>query len=67
VPGQPGSRPFDSRSGRPEPAAGRKLEIDYSAYYHSSGDTPENTTDREPQNMVRAVKAVGIALLRLNR
>ena len=44
----------------------RKLEIDYSAYYHSSGDTPENTTDREPQNMVRAVKAVGIALLRLN-
>lgn len=50
VPGQPGSR---------------KLEIDYSAYYHSSGDTPENTTDREPQNMVRAVKAVGIALLRM--
>lgn len=52
VPGQPGSR---------------KLEIDYSAYYHSSGDTPENTTDREPQNMVRAVKAVGIALMRLAR
>ncbi|HEX6323752.1 MAG TPA: M28 family peptidase [Vicinamibacterales bacterium] len=50
IPGQPGAR---------------KLEIDYSAYYHSSGDTPENTTDREPQNMVRAVKAVGIALLRL--
>ncbi len=52
VPGQKGSR---------------TLEIDYSAYYHSSGDTPENTTDREPQNMVRAVKAVGIALLRLTR
>ncbi|MDQ3070634.1 MAG: M28 family peptidase [Acidobacteriota bacterium] len=52
VPGQPGSR---------------KLEIDYSAYYHSSGDTPANTTDREPQNMVRAVKAVGIAMLRLTR
>ena len=51
VPGQPNSR---------------KLEIDYSLYYHSSGDTPANTTDREPQNMVRAVKAVGIALLRLN-
>ena len=50
VPGRPGQR---------------KLEIDYSAYYHSSGDTPGNTTDREPQNMVRAVKAVGIALLRL--
>jgi hypothetical protein len=41
------------------------VTIDYSAYYHSSGDTPENTTEREPQNMVRAVKAVGIALLRL--
>jgi hypothetical protein len=50
VPGRPGSR---------------DLQIDYSAYYHSSGDTPANTTDREPQNMVRAVKAVGIALLRL--
>lgn len=46
------------------PTPGRLL-IDYSAYYHSSGDTPENTTEREPQNMVRAVKAVGIALLRL--
>jgi hypothetical protein len=52
---------WDSR-GWPTPG---KLQIDYSAYYHSSGDTPENTTEREPQNMVRAVKAVGIALLRL--
>lgn len=52
VPGRPGQR---------------TLEIDYSAYYHSSGDTPENTTDREPQNMVRAVKAVGLALLRLTQ
>lgn len=42
------------------------VRIDYSLYYHSSGDTPENTTEREPQNMVRAVKAAGIALLRLN-
>jgi hypothetical protein len=42
------------------------LKIDYSLYYHSSADTPENTTEREPQNMVRAVKAAGIALLRLN-
>ena len=43
------------------------MKIDYSLYYHSSGDTPENTTEREPQNMVRAVKATGIALIRLNR
>ena len=39
--------------------------MDDSAYYHSAGDTPENTTEREPQNMVRAVKAAGLALLRL--
>jgi len=39
--------------------------IDYSAYYHSAGDTPANTTEREPQNMVRAVRVAGLALLRL--
>lgn len=41
------------------------LEIDYSRYYHSSGDTPENTTDRKPQALERAARAIGIALLRL--
>jgi hypothetical protein len=41
------------------------LAIDYSRWYHSSGDTPENTTDRKPQAMVRAARAIGIALLRL--
>jgi Zn-dependent M28 family amino/carboxypeptidase len=51
-------------AGTPDP---KRLQIDYSLYYHSSGDTPENTTEREPQNMVRAVKASGLALLRLNR
>jgi aminopeptidase YwaD len=45
----------------------KKLKIDYSLYYHSSGDTPGNTTEREPQNMVRAVKVTGLALLRMNR
>jgi hypothetical protein len=48
--------------GTPDP---KQLKIDYSLYYHSSGDTPENTTEREPQNMVRAVKVTGLALLRL--
>lgn len=42
-----------------------QLAIDYSRYYHSSGDTPENTTDRKPEAMVRATRAIGIALLRL--
>lgn len=50
--------------GTPDP---KKLKIDYSLYYHSSGDTPENTTEREPQNMVRATKVTGITLIRLNR
>ena len=50
--------------GTPDP---KKLKIDYSLYYHSSADTPENTTEREPQNMVRAVKVTGLALIRLNR
>lgn len=49
--------------GTPDPV---DLKIDYSLYYHSSGDTPENTTEREPFNMVRAVKLTGIALVRLN-
>ena len=50
--------------GTPDP---KKLKIDYSLYYHSSADTPENTTEREPQNMVRAVKVTGLALIRLSR
>lgn len=41
------------------------VTIDYSLYYHSSLDVPRLTTDREPFNMVWAVKAVGMALLRL--
>jgi hypothetical protein len=44
----------------------KTVTIDYSRYYHSSGDTPENTTEREPFNMVRAVKVTGLVLLRLN-
>jgi len=43
-----------------------QLAIDYSRYYHSSGDTPANTTDRKPEAMVRAARAIGIALLRLD-
>lgn len=39
--------------------------VDYSAYYHSSLDIPELTTEKEPFNMSGAVKAVGIVLLHL--
>lgn len=41
------------------------VTIDFSRYYHSSRDIPALTTEREPFNMVWAVKAVGISLLRL--
>lgn len=27
------------------------VRVDHDDYYHSAGDTPENTTDREPHNM----------------
>lgn len=52
---------WESR-GTPDPI---DLQIDYSRYYHSSGDTPANTTERKPQAMARAARAIGIALLRL--
>ena len=41
------------------------VTIDYSRYYHSSLDIPGLTTDKEPFNMVWAVKEVGIVLLRM--
>ncbi len=28
-----------------------RVAIDYDEHYHSAGDTPENTTDKEPENM----------------
>lgn len=31
--------------------SGDEVHIDYDVYYHSVGDTPENTTDLEPFNM----------------
>ncbi|MGE3844426.1 MAG: M28 family metallopeptidase, partial [Vicinamibacterales bacterium] len=38
---------------------------DYSAVYHSAGDRPELTTEREPLNMVRAVGLIGLTIERL--
>ena len=46
-------------------SADGRIEIDYSRFYHSSGDTPENTTDRQPWRMAWAARAGGLALLRL--
>ncbi|HTY39100.1 MAG TPA: M28 family peptidase [Bacteroidota bacterium] len=39
--------------------------VDFSAYYHSSLDIPDRTTEKEPFNMTGAVKALSIALTRL--
>ena len=43
------------------------LFVDYSAYYHSSGDTPAHTTDAEPWNMERCAKLVAVGVYRLMR
>jgi len=41
------------------------VTIDYSRYYHSSADRPEQTTDRHPETMARSARAVALALGRL--
>jgi hypothetical protein len=33
------------------------VSVDYDNYYHSAGDTPENTTDREPWNTAWCARA----------
>ncbi|HET6373697.1 MAG TPA: M28 family peptidase, partial [Candidatus Polarisedimenticolia bacterium] len=43
------------------------LFVDYSRYYHSSGDTPERTTDAEPYNMERCARMVAITIVRMMR
>jgi hypothetical protein len=40
------------------------LFIDYSAVYHSSGDRPELTTEKEPFNMERCARLVLLGILR---
>lgn len=39
--------------------------IDYSPVYHSSGDTPERTTEKEPWNMERCARLTVLAIFRL--
>jgi hypothetical protein len=38
-----------------------RVSVDYDNYYHSSGDTPENTTDREPWNVGWCARVGAIA------
>lgn len=44
---------------------GDDLLIDYSPWYHSSGDTPERTTEKEPWNMERCARLALLGLYRL--
>ena len=39
--------------------------VDYSPVYHSSGDTPERTTEKEPWNMERCARLTALAIFRL--
>jgi len=41
-----------------------KVGVDYDLYYHSSGDTPENTTDKEPWNMAWCARVGCLGALR---
>jgi len=41
-----------------------KVSVDYDAFYHSAGDTPENTTDKEPWNMAWCARVGMLAALR---
>lgn len=41
-----------------------RVEMDYDVHYHSAGDTPENTTDKEPENMGWCARVGLISVLR---
>lgn len=41
-----------------------RVEMDYDVHYHSAGDTPENTTDKEPENMGWCARVGLISILR---
>jgi len=43
---------------------GHTVTVDYDLHYHSAGDTPENTTDKEPENMGWCARVGMIAILR---
>lgn len=40
------------------------ISVDHDVHYHSAGDTPENTTDREPWNMGWCARVGAVAALR---
>lgn len=42
-----------------------KVEMDYDVHYHSAGDTPENTTDKEPENMGWCARVGLLTVLRM--
>jgi len=61
VPVTPGFPPLNWYSGE-QPGM---VTVDGDAFYHSVGDTPENTTDREPSNMGWCARVGLLTALRL--
>jgi hypothetical protein len=55
--GEPAEHP--RTAGMPGESWGERehVSVDYDNYYHSAGDTPENTTDQEPFNMAWCARA----------
>jgi len=49
--GRPGEHPRTPGMPGESWSEREQVSVDYDLYYHSAGDTPENTTDREPWNM----------------
>lgn len=43
---------------------GDTVTVDYDLHYHSAGDTPGNTTDREPENMGWCARVGMLSILR---
>lgn len=43
---------------------GPTVAVDWDDYYHSTGDTPANTTDKEPHNMAWCARLAALGVLR---
>ena len=52
--GQSGRAAADRRNARESWRDRDRVEMDYDVHYHSAGDTPENTTDKEPRTWAGA-------------
>jgi peptidase M28-like protein len=63
--GEPTKVPPNPKRSHPAWHGGDSIVVDYSRFYHSSGDLPANTTEREPWNMVWCARMGARAVFRL--